>query len=171
MKQTRIGTIGKGKRGISTLGWALRGAAAGAAGSTALNAVTYLDMAARGRGSSSTPQQTVEELADKAHVTIPGDEETRENRKQGLGPLIGLVAGVGVGVVGGLARASGYRSAKPVGVALTTLGVMVAANGPMTALGVTDPRTWSATDWIADLVPHLVYGVVVKNTIDAFDHP
>ncbi|TFV67344.1 UNVERIFIED_ORG: hypothetical protein E4P37_04025 [Bacillus sp. AZ43] len=151
------------------MGWALRGAAAGAAGSTALNAVTYLDMAVRGRGASSTPEDTVEKLAGAAHVTIPGDQETRENRKQGLGPLMGLVAGVGVGTIGGLARAAGYLSAKPVGVALTTLGVMVAANGPMAALGVTDPRTWSTKDWISDVVPHLAYGVVVKNTIDAFD--
>jgi hypothetical protein len=168
-KKTPIGTFGKGKRGISTLGWALRGAAAGAAGSSALNAVTYLDMTVRGRGTSSTPEDTVEKLAETAHVPIPGDEETRQNRVQGLAPLIGLVAGVGVGVLGGLARASGYRSAKPVGTLLTTVGVMVAANGPMTVLGVTDPRKWSATDWISDIVPHLAYGLVVKNTMDAFD--
>src|SRR3712207_1657050 len=84
---------------------------------------------------------------------------------------MGLVAGIGVGVLGGLARASGYRSATPVGITLTTLGVLVAANGPMTVLGVTDPRTWSATDWISDLVPHLAYGVVVKTTMDPFDRP
>ena len=171
VKRTPLGVSGKGKRGISTLGWALRGAAAGAAGSTALNAVTYLDMAVRGRGSSSTPEDTVEKLAGTAHVTIPGDDETRENRKQGLGPLLGLVAGVGVGTLGGLARAAGYLSAKPVGVALTPLGVMVAATGPMAALGVTDPRRWSTADWISDVVPHLAYGLVVKNTIDAFDRP
>jgi hypothetical protein len=170
-KRTPLGISGKGKRGISTLGWALRGAVAGAAGSTALNAVTYLDMAVRGRGTSSTPEDTVETMADKAHISIPGDDETRQNRVQGLGPLMGLVAGVGVGVLGGLARASGYLSAKPVGILLTTTGVMLAANGPMTVLRVTDPRTWSATDWISDIVPHLAYGIVVKNTIDAFDRP
>ncbi len=167
--RTHLGFSGKSKRGISTVGWALRGAAAGAAGSTALNAVTYLDMAVRGRGSSSTPEDTVEQLAARAHVPIPGDEDSRQNRVQGLGPLMGLVAGVGVGTIGGLVRASGYLPAKPVGVALTTLGVMVAGNGPMAALGITDPRTWSAKSWITDLVPHLVYGVVVRNTIDAFD--
>src|SRR3954463_7820491 len=102
-KKTAIGTLGKGKRGISTVGWMLRGAAAGAAGSTALKAVTYLDMTVRGRGTSSTPEDTVEKLADKAHVTIPGDEETRQNRVQGLGPLTGLLAGVGVGIATGLA--------------------------------------------------------------------
>jgi hypothetical protein len=141
--RTPVGTFGKGRRGISTAGWVLRGAAAGAAASTALNAVTYLDMAVRGRGSSSTPEETVETLANKANVDIPGDEETRQNRVQGLGPLIGTVAGVGVGMVVGLVRASGFRSQPVVGTVLSTLGIMVAANGPMAALGVTDPRTWS----------------------------
>src|SRR4051812_32917314 len=97
-KHTPVGTFGKGRRGIGPLGWALRGAAAGAAGTAALNAVTYLDMAIRGRPSSSTPEQTVEALADKAHVPIPGDEETRRNRVEGLGPLAGLGGGVAVGV-------------------------------------------------------------------------
>ncbi|WP_448626492.1 hypothetical protein [Geodermatophilus sp. URMC 64] len=153
----------------TALGWALRGAAAGAAATTALNAVTYLDMAVRGRGASSTPEDTVEKLAETAHLRIPGDERTRENRKQGLGPLMGLVAGVGVGVLAGLARAAGFRSSPPLGTVLTTAGVLVAANGPMTVLGITDPRTWSATDWASDVVPHLAYGVVLKTTMDAFD--
>lgn len=168
-KRTPLGTIGKGRRGISVAGWALRGAAAGAAGSTALNAVTYLDMVVRGRGTSSTPEQTVEKLAELAHVQIPGDDETRSNRVQGLGPITGLVAGVGVGVVVGLVRAAGYRSQPLVGTLLTTLGVLVATNGPMTVLGITDPRTWSATDWASDVVPHLAYAAVVKTTMDAFD--
>jgi hypothetical protein len=155
--------------GISALGWVLRGAAAGAAGTTALNAVTYLDMVGRGRGTSSTPEQTVEALAEKAHVQIPGDEETRSNRVHGLGPLTGLVAGIGVGVLAGLARAAGFRTPPLVGTALTTVGVLVASNGPMTVLGVTDPRTWSTTDWVSDVVPHLAYAAVVRTTMDAFD--
>jgi hypothetical protein len=170
-KRTPLGTIGKGRRGISAAGWALRGAAAGAAGTTALNAVTYLDMTVRGRPTSSTPELTVEKLAERAHVPIPGDEETRRNRVQGLGPITGLVAGVGFGVVVGLVRAAGYRPQPLVGTLLTTLGVLIAANGPMTVLGITDPRTWSGTDWASDIVPHLAYGAVVKTTMDAFDLP
>jgi len=168
-KRTPLGTIGKGRRGISVAGWALRGAAAGAAGTTALNAVSYLDMVVRGRAASSTPERTVEALAQKAHVQIPGDDEKRSNRVQGLGPITGLAAGVGVGVVVGLVRAAGYRSQPLVGTLLTTLGVLVATNGPMTVLGITDPRTWSATDWASDVVPHLAYAAVVKTTMDAFD--
>ena len=166
-----MGTFGTGRRGIGSLGWALRGAAAGAAGTTALNAVTYLDMAVRGRGTSSTPEQTVEELAGKAHLAVPGEGETREHRVQGLGALTGIVAGIGIGVLVGLARAAGFRSQPLVGTALVTGGVLVATNGPMTVLGITDPRTWSATDWVSDVVPHLAYGVVVKTTMDAFDLP
>jgi hypothetical protein len=161
-------TLGAGRHGISTLGWVLRGAAAGAAGTTALNAVTYLDMVGRGRGTSSTPEQTVEALAGKAHVQIPGDEEKRSNRVQGLGPLTGIVAGIGVGVLSGLARAAGFRTGPLVGTAVTGVGVLIAANGPMTVLGITDPRTWSTTDWLSDLVPHLAYAAVVETTMDAF---
>jgi hypothetical protein len=168
-RKTPLGTFGKGRRGISPLGWALRGAAAGAAATTALNAVTYLDMTIRGRGTSSTPEDTVEKLAEKAHVDIPGDEEHRRNRVQGLGPLTGLAAGIGLGVVTGLVRAAGFRSSTPVGTLLTTAGALVVGNGPMTVLGITDPRTWSATDWVSDVVPHLAYGVVLKTTMDAFD--
>src|SRR6195952_890522 len=119
----------------------INGAAAGAAGTTALNAVTYLDMAVRGRGTSSTPEQTVEALAEKVHVPIPGDEEKRQNRVQGLGPLTGLVAGIGVGGLTGLARAAGLRSQPLVGTALTTVAVLIGSNGPMTVLGITDPRS------------------------------
>jgi hypothetical protein len=168
-KRTPVGTSRTGRRGTSTLGWALRGAAAGAAGTTALNAVTYLDMAVRGRGTSSTPERTVEELAGKAHLAIPGEGETRENRLQGLGALTGLAAGAGVGVLVGLVRATGFRTTPLVGTALTTAVVLVAGNGPMTVLGITDPRTWSATDWVSDVVPHLAYGAVVETTMDAFD--
>src|SRR3954464_15373311 len=99
--KTPLGTFLTGRRRVSPAGWALRGAAAGAAASTALNAVTYLDMAVRGRGTSSTPEDTVEKLAEKAHVPIPGEGEKRQNRVQGLGSLTGLAAGVGVGVLAG----------------------------------------------------------------------
>ena len=168
-KQTPLGAIGKGKRGISTGGWLLRGAAAGATGTTVLNTVTYLDMTARGRGTSSTPEQTVEKLAEKAHVEIPGEGDTRDNRVSGLGPLTGIVAGVGVGALAGLARALGFRPNPLVGGLVAGVGALVAANGPMAALGISDPRTWSATDWAADVVPHLAYGFATHSTLSALD--
>ena len=152
-------------RKTGTVGWVLRGAAAGAAGTTALNVVTYLDMAIRGRPASSTPENTVEKLAKTTHLTIPGEGTARESRVAGLGALTGLVAGIGVGGLLGLARASGLRA----GNLLTTMIVLVSTNGPMTVLGVADPRTWSLVDWVSDLVPHLAYAAVVTTTMDAFD--
>jgi hypothetical protein len=169
--RTAIGTNGPDRRGISTAGWLLRGAAAGAAASAALDAVTYVDMAVRGRPASSTPEDTVEKLAATAHLPIPGQGDARRNRVQGLAPLMGLALGTGVGALGGLVRAAGYRSAPRVGALLTTVVAMLAANGPMTVLGITDPRSWSSTDWISDVVPHLAYGVVFRATMDAFEGP
>lgn len=137
----------------------VRGAVAGAAGTTALNAVTYLDMAVRGRPSSSTPEQTVEKLAAAVGTQVPGDDETRSNRLSGLGPLTGIATGVGVGAIAGLlARGTGLST--PALGAVTGAAAMVGSNGPMTALGITDPRTWSASSWVSDVVPHLAYGLV-----------
>ena len=56
---------------VGLLGGALLGAAAGAAGTTALNATTYLDMVLRGRSASSTPEDTMRYLSDLAHVPSP----------------------------------------------------------------------------------------------------
>jgi hypothetical protein len=148
---------------------ALLGAAAGAAGTTALNGVTYADMAIRARPSSSTPQKTVEALSQKTRVPVPGEGEAEQNRLQGLGPLTGLLAGVGVGALLGVGRAAGWRPGFPTGTAAATLGAMVGTNAPMTVLGVTDPRTWPAASWVADVVPHLAYGAVTAAVLDRLD--
>lgn len=150
-------------------GAVLRGAAAGAAGTTALNVVTYLDMAVRGRPASSTPEDTVEALSGLAHLPVPGTAETRPNRLQGLGALTGLVAGVGIGALLGAARTWGWRPGLATGSATATIGALIGTNGPMTVLGVTDPRTWPASSWIADIVPHLAYGAVTAAVLDGLD--
>jgi hypothetical protein len=135
-----------------------RGVAAGAAGTTALNATTYLDMVLRGRPSSSTPQESVEALADKAGLGIPGDGEKRDNRLSGLGPMLGILAGTGTGALLGAARAAGWRAGPiPTTVAATAIA-FAAGNLPMAALGISDPRSWSVADWVSDAIPHLAYG-------------
>jgi hypothetical protein len=147
----------------------LLGAAAGAAGTTALNMLTYMDMAARGRPASSTPETTVEKLSDVTHVPIPGDEDTRENRISGLGSLTGQLAGVGIGALLGLTRSAGWRPGFVVSTAVATVGAMVGTSGPMTLLGVTDPRTWPAKSWVVDIVPHLAYGAVTTAVMQRLD--
>lgn len=148
----------------------LRGAAAGAVGTTALNAVTYLDMAVRGRPASDAPQRTVEALARWVGAVPPGEGETRANRLTGLGALAGIATGVGVGAVLGLARWYGWRPPPALGAVLAGAAAMAASDVPMAGLGVTDPRTWSATAWLSDVVPHLTYGVATTAVLESVPH-
>jgi hypothetical protein len=145
----------------------LAGAAAGAAGTAALNAATYLDMTVRGRSASETPEQTVEKLADSAGVPVPGEGETRDNRLTGLGSLSGIVTGVGVGAAFGVLRRLGLRPPTLIGGTLVGLAAMAATDSSMASMGISDPRTWSAADWLADLLPHLAYGLVTYGTLRA----
>jgi hypothetical protein len=144
---------------------AARGAVAGAAATTALNAVTFLDMAVRGRPPSRTPEDTVRRGADVVGVDIPGDEQQQEGRVSGVGSLLGTAAGVGTGVVLGAIRTSGRPSSAVGTFGLAWVLAMLAGNGPMTLMGVTDPRTWGAQDWAADVVPHLAYAAVAAATL------
>lgn len=147
----------------------LAGAAAGAAGTTALNLITYLDMTVRGRGASSTPADTVEQLSDAVHVDVPGEGDTRDNRVSSLGALTGIASGVGIGAALGLARGLGWRPGSLITGIVATVGALVGTNGPMTVLGVTDPRTWPVNAWVSDVVPHLGYGAVTTAVLAGLD--
>jgi uncharacterized membrane protein len=145
----------------------LRGAAAGAAGTTALNTVTYLDMTLRGRPASDAPERVVGRLADEAGVAVPGNRAQRRNRLAALGPLSGIVTGVGVGALAGVLRSAGVRLPTAVGGPLLGVAAMLASDAPIAALGVSDPRTWSTVDWVGDVVPHLAYGLATHATLRA----
>ena len=147
----------------------LAGAAAGAAGTAALNAVTYMDMTVRGRPASDTPERTVEKLADSAGVAVPGEGEARDNRLTGLGSLSGIATGVGVGAAFGVLRRLGLRPPTLLGAAVVALSAMAATDSSMASMGISDPRTWSAADWLADLLPHLAYGLVTYATLQALE--
>lgn len=144
----------------------LQGMAAGAAGTSALNAVAYLDMAYRGRPESSTPEQSVHASAQRLGVDLPGDENTRRNREAGLGGLLGIGTGVGVGAVWAL-LIRGRRPSVALSAVALGLGAMVGSNTGMITLGVTDPREWSRADWAADIVPHVAYGVATAAVLHA----
>lgn len=144
----------------------LAGAAAGAAGTTALNAVTYLDMALRGRPASTTPEDTIDRLAGIAGIAIPGEGEVRQHRVSGLAALTGLMTGVGVGSLAGL-LATKLRLPPPMLPVLIGAAAMAGSNIPMTALGVTDPRTWDASSWVSDVIPHFAYGTVTAAVLAA----
>ncbi|AUS77863.1 hypothetical protein C1701_05195 [Actinoalloteichus sp. AHMU CJ021] len=145
----------------------LRGAAAGAAGTTALNGVTYLDMVLRGRGPSSAPEETAERLLGHAGVAVPGRPANRRDRLSGAGALLGILTGVAVGAAAGAARRFGWRPSRTTAVLTTTAAAMTASDVPMAALGVSDPRRWRPRDWASDVLPHLAFGLATTWTLDA----
>jgi hypothetical protein len=142
---------------------AVDGAIAGAVGSVVLNVVGYVDMVLRARPASDTPQASAGRVAELTHLDL-GPRDRAANRRAGLGPLLGYALGVAAGA--GYAVAAGRRRVPlPVAAAALGGGVMAMSAGSMTALGVTDPRRWSRTDWLSDIVPHLAYGVAAAATL------
>jgi hypothetical protein len=75
------------------------GLPAGAAGTAALNAFTYIDMALRGRPPSELPQKIVSSLAEKI-----GIEHIDDSRRSALGALLGYADGFGAGALLGIVR-------------------------------------------------------------------
>lgn len=147
----------------------MAGAAAGAAGTSALNAVTYLDMALRARPTSSTPEQVVDTLARRAGHPVPGSGDERDNRLEGLGALGGIMTGTFVGAVFGFLRRRGLRFGPVAGPVVIGAAAMVATDFSMVRLGITDPREWDAAAWLSDVIPHLAFGLATYATLAATD--
>ncbi|MFU8874199.1 hypothetical protein [Micromonospora sp. SL4-19] len=138
------------------------GAIAGAVGTAALNIVTYLDIATRARPVSSTPEESAGRLADAAHLDL-GPEKKAANRRSGIGAIIGYATGIAAGAAFGVLAAR-RRIPLPMAAGLLGGGVMATSDGSLAVLGVSDPRTWRRTDWVADIVPHLAYGMAAAAT-------
>ena len=151
----------------------LTGAIAGTAGTTALNATTYLDMAVRGRGTSSAPEDLVWAAVGKAGAAIPGTGDERANRLAGLGPLSGIGVGVVIGAVAGSVhralRRRGRSIPAPAAIVLISGAAMGMSDVPLKLFGISDPAEWKAADWAADVVPHLVFGAVTYATLRSTD--
>jgi hypothetical protein len=148
----------------------LRGAIAGAAGTIALDLTTYGDMLLRGRGASSVPAQVAGVLAEQAGITpleSRTEGEQADNRREAAGALLGYTTGVGIGVLYGVLRGQPHEGASPLTGAAVGLGAMAASDIPIALSGVSDPATWSVTDWLSDIIPHLVYGLVTVAVYDA----
>ncbi|MFD7065216.1 hypothetical protein [Streptomyces sp. NPDC059906] len=142
------------------------GCAAGAAGTTALNAVGYADMAVRRRAASSAPSAVVDRLTTRLGHPVP-EMTGRENRLSALAALAGIATGTSVGVAVSLLHGVGVRAPLWLGAAITGASAMACADIPMARLGVSDPGTWSTGEWASDVVPHLVYGLVVYGVVTA----
>jgi hypothetical protein len=145
------------------------GLLAGAVGVTTLNLTTYLDMALRGRPASTTPEQLVDTIVDRTGHSIPGDRKTRGARRTALGALSGIGTGAAVGVLMSAARSAGWHISPGAEAAAGGLLAMALSDLPAAMLRVTDPRRWSGTDWVSDVIPHLGYGLAAQQTLAALD--
>lgn len=135
---------------------AAAGLVAGAAGTTALNAVTYFDMALRGRPASELPAKSAARMAERAGIDL-GEGAAAANRSEGLGAAMGIATGVGWGLVYAAARRF-VAPPLPVGALVVGAAAMAGSDASLTAQGLTDPRSWGAKAWLADAVPHVAYG-------------
>ncbi len=150
----------------------LIGTVAGAVGTVALNVTTYVDMAIRGRQASSAPSKMVNTLAKLVGISSSSQDgssqdQTTQQRESGLGALFGYVNGLGTGLAYGLLRSQLDNVPIPlasIGVGLTA---MAASDVPLIALRATDPKTWGFSGWVADIIPHLIYGLVTVTTYEA----
>ena len=146
------------------------GTAAGAVGTAALNVATYADMVLRGRPASEMPSTLVKIFATSLGIdALTAEGEAAENRRSGAGALLGFVNGIGVGVAYGLLRPALRGVPAFAGGVLAGVAAMALSDVPATKTGATDPSTWGAEGWIADIVPHLLYGLTLAYTFDALD--
>ena len=148
----------------------LVGIAAGALGTAALNVATYADMVLRGRPSSEMPSKLVQNLATRFGIEpLAAEGEEADNRRSGAGALLGFVNGIGVGVAYGALRPAIRDVPVLLAGALVGAAAMALSDVPAAKTGATDPSTWGAEGWLADIVPHLLYGLTVASTFDALD--
>ncbi len=151
---------------------ALRGIIAGATGTVALNTSTYLDMAIRGRSSSNAPSQMVDTVAKKIHLPLSSQNsgsqnQSSQNRESGLGALLGYINGLGTGAIYGVLRSQTEKIRAPLAAPIVGLTAMAASDVPLVALRVSNPKTWGLSGWLADTIPHLIYGIVTVATYEA----
>ena len=146
------------------------GIAAGSLGTAALNVATYADMVLRGRPSSEMPSKLVKSLATRFGIEpLAAEGEEADNRRSGAGALLGFANGIGVGVAYGALRPVMRDVPVFFAGALVGAAAMALSDVPATKAGATDPSTWGAEGWLADIVPHLLYGLTVAYSFDALD--
>ncbi len=148
---------------------ALFGAIAGAAGNLTLEIVTYGDMLLRGRSASGVPAKVAGILADDFGIEALSSVATgnqADNRRSAAGALLGYALGVGLGSAYGLVRPGLGRMSTPLAGVAVGVAAMTAADASYAATGASDPKTWTVTDWMSDLVPHIIYGLVTVATYE-----
>ena len=142
------------------------GAIAGAVGTIALEGASYADMYLQGRRASELPARAAAQLAERLGIDLgPPDDDTTDSHAAALGALLGYGLGVGAGAAFGLLTRQRGRTTVRAALGLGA-AVIVAADGPLIAQRLTDPRTWGVKGWMSDIVPHALYGVATATVLD-----
>ncbi|MCW2900186.1 MAG: hypothetical protein JWO67_2451 [Streptosporangiaceae bacterium] len=142
------------------------GAMAGAVGIVALNGVSYLDMAVRGRPASQAPGRLVDKMVQVTGGVPPEDQDKWPNRRTAIGALLGYAVGLGTGALFGLVRSRCPGVSPVAAAAVVGAAAMAASDVPLVLFGLSDPRTWGVSGWASDIVPHLAYGAATVWTFD-----
>ena len=148
------------------------GATAGAAGTMALDAVSYLDMVMRGRPSSEVPAKMAQIFAEKAGLAQPpGDGQKpsaqTKNRLTAGGALMGYGVGLGIGTIYGLLRPHVRNIPWPIMGIVVGCAAMAASDVPAVQLQLTKPNEWGTAGWLGDIIPHLAYGIITAGVFES----
>jgi hypothetical protein len=113
----------------------------------------------------------VEKLANMAHLPLStraagSNDQAVQNRESGLGAVLGYVNGLATGALYGLLRSQLEEVPVPLAGALVGLAAMAESDVPLITLRVSDPKTWGFSGWVADIIPHLVFGMVTVLTYE-----
>ncbi len=128
---------------VSPLGMIGRGAVAGMLGTAAMTAFQKLvEMPITGRPDSYVPAEIAERVLGVRASTPEGRKRVNYAAHTALGAMWGAAYGVAAlqGLRGQKAANAVFAAVYPTDVAMTA------------ALGVSDPRSWSAQDWVIDSV-------------------
>ena len=147
----------------------LVGLIAGATGTTVINVATNLDMVLRGRAPSHVPDRTVEPIAREVGIVDARDDARDNHRLSGLGAVSGSLTGIAAGVASALVRPKAARIPAPVAGLAVGLGAMALTDASATVAGATDLRSWTPASWLADLIPHALFGWATVLVIDLLD--
>ncbi len=157
---------------MSMLRSVLVGTVAGAVGTAALNVATYTDMVTRARPASEIPSEFVKKLATEAGIEpLTGDDDAAKNRRSGAGALLGYANGLGVGAAYGVLRPALRGVPLPLAGLAAGAAAMALSDVPLVRSGLTDPKTWGTSGWLADAIPHALFGLALAVAFDALAAP
>jgi hypothetical protein len=148
---------------------ALLGSVAGAAGTAALNVATYADMAvARPSPRATRRPALVQDRRDLGRNrgalgrrSDRGEPPQRGRRAARLRERARARRGLRGHPAPGCARGSRV----PLAGLVIGAAAMAMSDVPATRAGITDPRTWGTAGWLADIVPHALFGLDARRHV------